>query len=191
MAKTLGAQAASDLVADALGRLMEFWGFKRTMGRVWATLYLVPEPLPAAELCSRLGISAGAASMTLTDLERWGVVHRLFRPGERREFFVAETNLWKMIARVYAERERREIDRLVEALEQALSSLGAALAARAEGTERLRFAQTRVRRLLTLARLGRTILDGMLSTGRADLERLRDEDLERDEDDDRVPGSDS
>ena len=56
-------------VADAVGALMEFWGFKRVMGRIWTTLYLEGEALPAQEICDRLGISGGAASMTLSELE--------------------------------------------------------------------------------------------------------------------------
>src|SRR2546429_3472027 len=76
-------------VADAVGALMEFWGFKRVMGRLWATLYLSEDPLSAAELCERLEISTGAASMTVNELERWGVVLRSRRPGDRREYFEA------------------------------------------------------------------------------------------------------
>jgi DNA-binding transcriptional regulator GbsR (MarR family) len=176
MAKNEAGQRATDLVADSLGRLMEFWGFKRTMGRIWGTLYLSNRPLPAAELCERLGISAGAASMTLSDLERWGVVHRLFRAGERREFFEAETNLWKMISRVYEERERHEIDRLIEALDAALK-----VHATAEGSPELeesRFAMTRIRRLLQLANIGQSILSRLLETGKADLEPIKDHDLQ-------------
>jgi len=47
-------------VADAVGALMEFWGFKRVMGRVWTILFLRGEPLSAAELCEQLEISTGA-----------------------------------------------------------------------------------------------------------------------------------
>jgi DNA-binding MarR family transcriptional regulator len=93
-------------VADAVGALMEFWGFKRVMGRLWTVLYLTGEPLAAAELCERLAISSGAASMTLADLERWGVVKRSRKAGDRREYFEAETDVWKMVSRVLRERER-------------------------------------------------------------------------------------
>jgi DNA-binding transcriptional regulator GbsR (MarR family) len=173
MAKTTSRIVAADLVADSLGRLMEFWGFKRTMGRMWGTLFLSPTALPAAGLCERLGISAGAASMTLADLERWGVVHRLFRPGERREFFEAETNLWKMISRVYEERERREIDRLIEALENALKTLAAE---ETKGDED-RFVRDRLQNLLSLAKLGRSMVSRLLSNAEADLKPIRDKDL--------------
>jgi len=48
------------------------WGFKRNMGRVWAVLYLSPEPLTAQDLRDLLRLSSGAVSMILSDLSRWG-----------------------------------------------------------------------------------------------------------------------
>src|SRR5437868_15388787 len=77
-------------VADAVGALMEFWGFKRVMGRLWTVLYLTGEPLSAAELCERLAISTGAASMTLADLERWGDGGRPREAGSHSEDIRAE-----------------------------------------------------------------------------------------------------
>lgn len=164
---------ASDRVADAVGRLMEFWGFKRTLGRLWGTLFLSPRALPAAELCERLGISAGAASMALSELERWGVVHRRFRPGERREYFEAETNLWKMISRVWEERERREIDLLVEALEAALEAVEDESPATSEEKAEVKFVRHRLQKLLDLARLGRTLFSMLIGGGHPDLEQLK------------------
>src|SRR5690242_12639335 len=94
------------LAADAVGDVMEYWGFRKALGRVWVVLYLAGEPLPAATLCERLAMSTGAASMSLNELQEWGVVRRVWRPGERREFFEAETDFWKMISKVINERER-------------------------------------------------------------------------------------
>src|SRR5712664_2585436 len=91
--------------ADAVGALMEFWGFKRVMGRVWALLYLRGDALSASDLCDQLSISSGAASMALSELEHWAVVRRIRKPGDRREYFEAETDIWKMISRVMRERE--------------------------------------------------------------------------------------
>ena len=108
-------RAASDLwpseqlLSDAVGRLMEFWGFKRHMGRIWALLYLSDEPLGANELRDKLQLSAGSVSMSLTELLRWGVVKKVWIHGQRRDFFVAEGNLWKMISRVFRERSSSTI----------------------------------------------------------------------------------
>jgi DNA-binding transcriptional regulator GbsR (MarR family) len=71
-------------VSDVIGRLIEFWGFKRNMGRVWAVLYLSPEPLSAEDLRHALQLSSGAVSMTLSELSRWGVVRRVWIQGERK-----------------------------------------------------------------------------------------------------------
>src|SRR6516164_2223067 len=96
-------------VADAVGALMEFWGFKRVMGRLWALLYLRGEPLAVTEMCEQLEISNGAASMALAELEHWAVVRRSRKAGDRREYFEAETDIWKMISRVLRERELLQI----------------------------------------------------------------------------------
>ena len=61
----------SDLAAaDAVGALMELWGFRRQLGRAWAVLFLSDRPLAAPELCARLEISTGLLSMTLAELRR-------------------------------------------------------------------------------------------------------------------------
>src|SRR3954463_8186771 len=111
------------IVSDAIGRLMVLWGFKRNMGRVWTLLYLSDEPLTAHVLRERLQLSAGAISMTLSELARWGVVRKVFRQGDRHDYFEAESSLWKMISRVLRERERAEVVLAIEALEDALSAL--------------------------------------------------------------------
>ena len=84
---------AEAVVSDVIGRLMEFWGFKRNMGRVWAVLYLSPDPLSADDLRAALQLSSGAVSMTLSELGRWGVVRRVWIQGQRRDFYAAEVAL--------------------------------------------------------------------------------------------------
>src|SRR5205814_1091556 len=86
-------------VADAIGGLMEAWGFKRNMGRVWALLYLEAVPMSATDLGERLSLSSGAMSMLLAELGQWGVVKKTWVPGERREHYEAETSIWKMVSR--------------------------------------------------------------------------------------------
>src|SRR5690606_23047344 len=90
-------------VAETVGRLMHFWGFKRPMGRIWTILYLSPEPVSAAQLGSTLKMSAGAVSMALAELEKWGAITRTWIPGARRDYFVAEDDIWKLVRRVVRE----------------------------------------------------------------------------------------
>ena len=154
-------------IADAVGSLMEFWGFKRVMGRVWALLYLRGDPLSMAELCEQLEISSGAASMTLTELEHWAVVKRSRKPGDRREYFEAETEIWKMISRVLRERELIQIERALGVFDRARAELPR-LAGPGEQS-RLAAIADRVGKLADLARLGRTLLVALVQQGKVDL----------------------
>lgn len=157
-------------VADAVGALMEFWGFRRVMGRVWTLLYLRGEPLSAADLCDQLEISTGAASMALAELERWTVVRRSRKPGDRREYFEAETDVWKMISRVLRERELMQVERALGVFERARERLQ-----RLGGPgERLRLAEMsdRIGRLSDLSRLGRALLTALVQQGKVDLSPL-------------------
>lgn len=168
------------IVTDLIGRLIEFWGFKRNMGRVWAILYLSPESMTAADIRDRLQLSTGAVSMTLSELSRWGVVKKLWVVGERRDYFTAELGLWKMISRVMQEREGGEISAAIEALERALASLAQHDASASE-EERARadLQRSRINALLTLARLGKQLLDALLSTAKVDAEPLQRLELNR------------
>ena len=114
-------QRADLAVADAVGALMELWGFRRQLGRVWAVLFLSDRPLAAPELCDRLEISTGLLSMTLGELREWGVVHPVEIPGDRKEHFEAETNVWRLVSRVLREREQRAVRQALAVFEKALS----------------------------------------------------------------------
>jgi DNA-binding transcriptional regulator GbsR (MarR family) len=172
--------SARDLAIDACGRIAAFWGFTRTMGRAFGLLYLSREPLAQSEIQTRLGISAGSASMTLSALGRWGVVHKVWVRGQRREHYQAETDFWKMISGVLNERERREIGAAVEVVGRAESvarSAQVALTA-AAGVRRAKaeadFLVERVTRLGEICRLGETLLDMLLGQLTLDVGRFRD-----------------
>ncbi len=155
------AEAAVLRVADAVGALIERWGFKRNMGRVWAVLYLEQAPLSAADLGERLSLSAGAMSMLLAELGQWGVVRKAWVPGERRDYFEAETSIWKMVSRVLRERELRWIQ---DALEQFAAADDALTAARgAERGPRVAGIASRIGGLTQLARVGAHLIESILS----------------------------
>jgi HTH-type transcriptional regulator, glycine betaine synthesis regulator len=157
------------LVSDAVGRLMEFWGFKRNMGRVWTVLYLSNESLTAKDLCEKLELSTGAVSMTLTELARWGVVKKVWVKGDRRDHFAAEGNLWKMISRVLNERERAEIIESIDVMQEALTYLDAKRKSDdPEVRARAEVQRERVEQLLALARIGKQLLERLVQQGRVD-----------------------
>ena len=146
-------------VADAVGALMESWGFKRNMGRMWALLYLEAAPLSAADIGDRLELSSGAVSMLLAELQQWSAVKKTWVPGERRDYYEAETNVWKPVSRVFRERELRWIKTALEAFEDAGAGLGEPVA----GDARARHVADGIARLTDLARVGATLLEAVLS----------------------------
>jgi len=167
--------SASEIaVSDIIGRLIEFWGFKRNMGRVWTLLYLSPDPLSAEDLRHALALSSGAVSMTLSELSRWGVVRKVWIQGERKDFYAAEVQLWRMISRVFNEREKSEVVAAIDAFEEALRQLDRMrrTSPAAEVRARAELQHERISQLLELARLGRRLIDALVSTARVDAEPL-------------------
>jgi DNA-binding transcriptional regulator GbsR (MarR family) len=160
-------------VSDVVGRLMEFWGFKRNMGRIWSVLYLSPDALSAEDLRQALKLSSGAVSMTLNELLRWGVVRKVWVQGERKDFYTAEVQLWRMISRVFNEREKSEIVMAVEAFEEALSDVSKLRHASDPKTRaRAELQYERIKQLLELAKLGKKLIDTLVATAKIDAEPL-------------------
>jgi DNA-binding transcriptional regulator GbsR (MarR family) len=161
-------------VAEVIGRIMEYWGFKAVMGRLWTFLYLSPEPLTAAEIGERLGASTGSVSMAVADLQKWGVVRKTWRPGERKDFYEAETSIWKMVTRVIRERELVYVHDAIAAFEEAKAQINQ-LKQRATAVERtrLRFIEGRLTTLLALSRVGEGLINLIVAGKAVDLTPLR------------------
>ena len=111
-------QTAQDLFIRRWGEMGQTWGINRTMAEIHALLYICGTPLCTDDVMSRLHISRGNASMSLRALCDWGIIRRLHRPGERREYFESLTDVWEMFSIIAAERKRREMDPVLETIKQ-------------------------------------------------------------------------
>lgn len=100
------------------GVLGSQWGINRTMAQIHALLLVSPEPLSADDIMSQLQISRGNTNMNVRDLMDWGIVDKILKPGERKEFFVAEKDIWKVAMRIIKERKRREVEPILSALNE-------------------------------------------------------------------------
>jgi len=98
------------------GQMGATWGISRTMAEIHALLYIESEPLNTDEIMERLSISRGNASMSLRSLVEWGIVARVHRRGERKEYFDAERDVWALCRKIIRERLRREIHPLLTSL---------------------------------------------------------------------------
>lgn len=167
-------------VVDKVGLMMEFWGFKRAMGRIWTLLFLSPEPITAAEIGERLAMSAGAVSMTLGELVKWGAVKKTWRPGDRRDYFECETSIWKLVTRVMRERELALIKDANETFAEADQLVGHASAHGGDdGPDevtrlRMRFLKDRIGQLKSLADLGERLLGAIVAGETVDPAPLRE-----------------
>jgi DNA-binding transcriptional regulator GbsR (MarR family) len=134
---------------------------------LWTILYLSERPLSAPEIQDKLQLSSGAVSMTLNELMRWGVVKKVWIQGERRDHYTAEGNFWKMISRVFNERERVEVLDAIDIMEDAIRFLQDR-ARNPDDRGRAEFQEERIRALLDLARLGKQLLDTLIKDGKVD-----------------------
>ena len=94
------------------------WGINRTMAQIHALLLVSPEPMSADEIMSELQISRGNTNMNVRDLMDWGIVEKVLKPGERKEFFSAEKDIWVVAMKIIKERKRREVEPIINALNQ-------------------------------------------------------------------------
>lgn len=115
---------ARDTLMDGLGRISAFWGLGKMMGQMFGLLYLSPVPLTLDEVCEELSVSKGHVSTTMRGLERLGMAHRSWRRGDRKDYYQAETDLWKVVRGILQEREKREFDQALSSVSDSLRILG-------------------------------------------------------------------
>lgn len=94
------------------------WGINRTMAQIHALLLVSPDPLTQDDMMEELNISRGNANMNIRELINWGLVERVLLPGERREYFIAEKDIWKVVKQIVKERKKRELEPMLKLLDQ-------------------------------------------------------------------------
>lgn len=107
------------------GVMARSWGINATMGELFALLYITGSDWTADDLRERLRISRGNVSMNLRELMAWGVVQKVHRQGERREFYRVEGDVWTLFRHIFSERKRRELDPTIRVLDQTVQRIEA------------------------------------------------------------------
>ena len=102
------------------GEMGSRWGFNRTVGQIYALLFVADRPLNAEEIADALGFSRSNVSMGLKELQSWRLVRLQHQPGDRREYFSAPDDVWKIFRTLVEERTRREVDPTLSMLRDAL-----------------------------------------------------------------------
>lgn len=100
------------------GALGSSWGISRTMAQIHALLLVSPEPLCAEDIMDELQISRGNANMNIRALIDWGLVYKELKPGERKEFFVAEKDMWEVVKSIITQRKKKELEPMLKVLDE-------------------------------------------------------------------------
>lgn len=162
-----------ELFVRRWGEMGGYWGINRTMAEIHALLYLSCEPLCTDDVMEALLISRGSASMNLRSLLDWGLIRREHQRGDRREYFVAETNVWRIFETIMRERRRREVEPIVRTIERARGMVeGVMDTLEADARRRAEVYHERLTRMLEFLGAASRLLDAALALGPGSLELL-------------------
>ena len=170
---------AKENLIQEMGRFSSFAGFNKAMGQIYGLLYLSMEPISLGEIAEQLGISKGNASLNIRTMVRWGLLQPISKKGDRRDYYQAETDFWKIIRDVLTGRDKKEIDRTLDAIAGILDSVSAT--GKAGQSSESRFYQERLGRMLDFGNTVNQIAKAFLT-----MENLQKSSLMR-----RGPGKDN
>jgi DNA-binding transcriptional regulator GbsR (MarR family) len=109
---------AKQQFVSSWGAFGTHWGINRTMAQIHALLLISPDPITQDDIMEDLDISRGNTNMNIRELINWGLVERVLLPGERKEYFTAEKDIWKVIKQIVKERKKRELDPMLQLMEK-------------------------------------------------------------------------
>jgi DNA-binding transcriptional regulator GbsR (MarR family) len=111
-------QEAKEELIQAWGTLGHSWGLNKTMAQIHALLMVSIKPLSTEDIMQELNISRGNANMNIRALLEWSIVERVLVPGERKEYFKSEKDVWSLARTVARERRRRELEPILKVLKK-------------------------------------------------------------------------
>lgn len=114
---------ARETLVQGMSQISLFWGFPKGMGAIFGALYLSPTPLSLDDLVERAGITKGAISTNVRALQRLGMVHPHVQIGERKDYYTAETDFWKIARGILKEREKSEFDQALRSVSDSLETV--------------------------------------------------------------------
>jgi DNA-binding transcriptional regulator GbsR (MarR family) len=111
-------QEARQQFISSWGAFGTHWGINRTMAQIHALLLISPDPLTQDDIMEELNISRGNTNMNIRELINWGLVERVILSGERKEYFTAEKDIWKVVKQIVKERKKRELEPMMQLLDK-------------------------------------------------------------------------
>ncbi len=103
---------------EAWGKMAGDWGINKTMAQVHALLLIAPEAKCADEVMDELDCCRGNVNMNLRALVEWGLVHKTQQPGDRKEYFLAEKDMWVVVRQIIIHRKKKELEPMIQVLDE-------------------------------------------------------------------------
>src|SRR5438309_2045524 len=116
-------EEVEDRFVDLWDTMSSLWGISPTMARIHGLLYITGQAMSMDDIMARLAISRGNVSMNLSKLVEWGLVRRVHKRGDRRDYYESLADVWEMFTLVANQRKRREIDPILNTLRQCRDEL--------------------------------------------------------------------
>jgi DNA-binding transcriptional regulator GbsR (MarR family) len=116
-------EQVEDQFVDLWDTMSSLWGISPTMARIHGQLYITGAALSMDDIMARLAISRGNVSMNLSKLVEWGLVRRVHKRGDRRDYYESLSDIWEMFTLVANQRKRREIDPIINTLRRCRETL--------------------------------------------------------------------
>ena len=116
---------ARDLFIQGLSRITFFWGFPKAMGAIFGVIFLSHEPISLNSIVEQVGITKGAVSTNVRSLERLGMIHKHLIIGDRKDYYTAEIDFWKIAKGILKEREKNEFDLALKSVGESLKIVSA------------------------------------------------------------------
>lgn len=162
---------AKNLLVRRWGEMGGYWGINRTMAEIHALLFVTREPLCTNDIMEALQVSRGNASMNLRALIDWGLIERVHKLGDRKEYFRADTDVWHMFETIMRERRRREVEPIISTIDRCLDLVDNS-DAKNEGAENVEEFRSRIENLRGfLATMG-TLFELVLQYGDSGIDAL-------------------
>ncbi len=152
------------------GEMAASWGISRTMAEIHALMYISAKPLCTDDVMAQLQVSRGNASMNLRQLLDWGLIDRVHQRGDRKEYFVAETEVWEIFETITRERRRRELQPVVDTIDQCQEMIEEC--ANGDLTEDVRVYQDRLQNMQHFLSTMHGLLNMILKVKKAGLGKL-------------------
>jgi HTH-type transcriptional regulator, glycine betaine synthesis regulator len=116
-------QEVEDQFVDLWRTMSSLWGISPTMAQIHGLLYITGAALSMDDIMERLGISRGNVSMNLSKLVEWGLVRRVHKRRDRRDYYESLRDVWEMFTLVATQRKRREVDPILNTLRRCRAEL--------------------------------------------------------------------